>query len=144
MLFLWKKKTPIKPHFLFPGAREVQEFCRCPQRAEGMLWGGHIPQVPRDGLGAGCWRHSWFLMLLEVWEATFLTKILLAANQVLEVCQWGGKGLCSCSWPSLGSAGSSKGTTRTRRDPRKILALLELTGVLHLTSARSRVLPKEY
>lgn len=54
----------------------------------------------------------------------------------------GREGVVFCSWPCLGSAGSRKGTTRTRRDPRKILALLELIGVLHLTSARSRIYPR--
>lgn len=83
-------------------------------------------------------------MPVGVREAAFLTEILPAANLVPEVCHWGGKGLCFCSWASPVIAGSCKGTTTTGNHRSKILALLELIGVLHLTSVGPRILPEEY
>lgn len=132
------EKNPSQTPFLISasGARKAPGILSLSPNTSSDIAGCHIPQVSRDGLGAGCWRHSSFLMLLKVQGAASHTQILL--------CQWGGEGVCSCSCPSPGSAGTCAGTTRTRQDPRKSLALLELMGVLHRTSARSRILPKEY
>lgn len=83
-------------------------------------------------------------MLVEEGEAAFLTDTLLTANLVPEGYQWGGRGLCFCSWTNPVVFGSCKGTAMTGNDQSKILALLELIEVLHLTSARPRILPEEY
>lgn len=85
-----EKKAQPNPISCFLEHEKLQEFCCCPQTAEGMLQGGHIPW---DGLSAGCWRHSWFLMLLKVWEAAFLTKILLAARPGAEGLSEGREGI---------------------------------------------------